>query len=82
MENVSYYDQDCPTCGRALRIRKTYLGRRVQCRHCNAEFEACEPGSAEYPPSDSGIALLQRADELIAAADRHSPPLGGSGVLM
>ncbi|MEX0866171.1 MAG: hypothetical protein WD030_02365 [Pirellulales bacterium] len=63
-----YYSQECPTCGRNLRIRVEYLGKRVVCQHCQAKFEACDPSSAHYPPCDSGLALLRRADELLAAS--------------
>ena len=46
-----------------------YLGKHVACQHCHARFEACEPGSADYPPSESGLGLLQRAEELLDTAD-------------
>jgi hypothetical protein len=52
-----------------LRIRVEYLGRNVVCQHCTSQFEACDPSSGAYPPEDSGIAILQRADNLLAAAD-------------
>ncbi len=68
MANPLYYVQECPTCGRSLHIRVAYLGRRVMCQHCNGEFEACDPASAAYPPFDSGLALLQRADDLLETA--------------
>jgi len=69
MSTPTYYMQECPTCGRNLRIRVEYLGRQVVCQHCNAQFLACDPASAAYPPSDSGIAVLRRADELLASVD-------------
>ena len=69
MSNTTYFLQECPTCGRDLRIRVAYLGKMVVCQHCKAKFEACDPSSAAYPPSDSGIALLQRADELLASVE-------------
>ena len=67
MSNMTYFDQECPTCGRRLQIRIAYLGRRVACQHCQGEFEACDPESATYPPTDSGIALLRRAGELLGS---------------
>jgi hypothetical protein len=67
MARVTYFVQECPTCGRQLQVRVVYLGKRVTCRHCRAEFRACDPHSPEYPPSDSGLALLARADQLLAA---------------
>lgn len=67
MPRTTYYVQECPICGRRLQIRVAYLGRSVRCRHCNGEFEACDPASTHYPPHESGLALLLRADELLAS---------------
>jgi hypothetical protein len=41
----------------------------VVCQHCQAPFEACDPSSASYPPMDSGIALLSRAEQLLQSSD-------------
>jgi hypothetical protein len=71
MSTTTYFNQECPTCGRSLRIRVAYLGKRVVCQHCFGEFEACDPDSAAYPPSDSGVALLQRAEELLEIVSRR-----------
>ena len=71
MSKPVYYMQECPTCGRNLRIRVEYLGRQVVCQHCKSQFQACDPASAAYPPSDSGIALLRRVDELLASVDER-----------
>jgi len=65
MASITYYDQECPTCGRGLRVRVEYLGKQVVCQHCQGRFEACDPASAAYPPSQSGIDLMRRADELL-----------------
>jgi hypothetical protein len=67
-----YFVQECPTCGRSLQIRVAYLGRCVVCQHCDGRFEACDPASAAYPPCDSGLSLMQRADELLETMDRRS----------
>ena len=78
MAGVTYFVQECPTCGRRLQVRVIYLGKRVACRHCGAQFAACDPHSPEYPPSDSGLALLTRADQLLAAsASRAALPSSG-----
>ncbi len=67
MPKSTYFYQECPTCGRKLQVRVEYLGKNVVCQHCRAPFEACDPDSAAYPPSDSGLSLLKRADELLDA---------------
>jgi hypothetical protein len=69
---MAYYVQECPTCGRNLQIRVEYLGKRVVCQHCQAKFEACDPKSQAYPPSESSLSLLARADELIESAARST----------
>jgi hypothetical protein len=69
MSKSTYFVQECPTCGRNLQVRVKYLGKMVVCQHCQAPFEACDPSSAAYPPSDSGIALLSRAEQLLQSAD-------------
>jgi len=46
----------------------------IQCRHCHAVFEACDPDSA---PSygDSHFALMQRVDELLGSEQTESPSI-------
>jgi hypothetical protein len=65
MPRNTYFVQECPTCGRNLQVRVEYLGKQVVCQHCGARFEACEPGSAAYPPPNSGLSLLERAEQLL-----------------
>jgi hypothetical protein len=67
-----YYIQECPTCGRNLRIRVAYLGNRVVCQHCHGRFVATDPHSGDPAPPDSGIGLLKRADHLLELADRYA----------
>jgi hypothetical protein len=69
MSKATYFVQECPTCGRALQIRVEYLGRQVVCQHCHGQFEACDPASAAYPPTKSGIYMLKRADELLESME-------------
>ena len=68
MPRSTYYVQECPTCGRNLQVRVEYLGKQVVCQHCTAQFDACEPGSSAYPPMDSSLSLLERAEELLESA--------------
>ncbi len=69
MASASYFVQDCPVCGRRLQIRLAYLGRNVVCKHCEGEFEACDPDSDIEPAGLSGLALIARADELLQEED-------------
>jgi len=70
MSNATYFVQECPTCGRKLQVRVEYLGKKVVCRHCAAKFEAYDSSSGSYPPIDSSVALLVRAEELIDRASQ------------
>ncbi len=72
MSNVMYYVQECPTCGRNLQVRVIYLGKGVVCQHCGADFKACDPSSPSYPPEESSLALLSRADALLIKAAAQS----------
>jgi len=72
MSGPAYFYQECPTCGRTLSVRVEYLGKLVVCQHCSAKFEACDPESVAYPPSDSGLALMRRADELLESVQQRS----------
>jgi hypothetical protein len=72
MSKPVYYVQECPTCGRRLQIRVSYLGKRVVCQHCMAEFAAADPaGAPAAPASESSSSLLLRADELLATVNRQ-----------
>ncbi len=73
---ATYFVQECPTCGRNLQVRVEYMGKRVICQHCKAKFEACDPASAAYPPMESSLSLLERADQLIESALRSTREAG------
>ncbi len=68
MSGSTYFVQECPTCGRGLQIRVKYLGKEVVCQHCHARVRSCGRGHKGYPTYQSGLALLRRADELLATA--------------
>jgi ribosomal protein L37AE/L43A len=68
MAGVTYFIQECPTCGRRLQVRVIYLGKRVACQHCGAKFAACDPQSPESATLDSSVTLLSRVDQLLEAS--------------
>lgn len=70
MPSSVFYVQPCPACGRSLQVRVDYLGKGISCQHCEATFVAQQQTRAPRP-SESGIALLDRADELLKAVDRR-----------
>jgi hypothetical protein len=66
MARSTYFIQECPTCGRALRIRVEYLGRKLNCPHCRGTLYAEDPSANDLGGVGSGD-LLRRADELLGA---------------
>jgi hypothetical protein len=62
--HAAFYVQQCPTCGRRLRICVEYLGKSIQCRHCRAIFTARDPDNG-VPEDDPHVQVLQRVEELI-----------------
>jgi hypothetical protein len=62
-----------------LQVRVEYLGKQVECQHCHARFDACEPGSADYCATDSGLSLLERAELLLQSASLSMPVAAGFG---
>lgn len=71
----NYYYQECPVCGRQLRIRVDHLGRELACSHCHGLFVARDPAIAQDPlPSP-----LEAPDSLsfqVVSLDGQSTPLG------
>jgi len=47
MPAMTFFYQECPVCGRSLRVRVQYYGREMSCTHCKGEFVA---GRAEKSP--------------------------------
>jgi len=69
MPHSVYFYQECPTCGRSLRIRVDFLGRDVACPHCRGHLIAAD--SSNSPSLSDSAILLHRADELIEQAERR-----------
>ncbi len=60
--------QECPTCGRSLRIQVKYLGRRLTCQHCLGKLTAADPSAPHgVSTGNDSLALLRRADELLSS---------------
>ena len=65
MSNATYFDQECPTCGRRLHIRVEYLGRQVVCQHCRGTLVALDVSSKRSSQVQPAYDLIRRADELL-----------------
>jgi hypothetical protein len=75
MSTAIFFVQQCPTCGRRLRVCVEYLGKKIQCRHCRGTLVARDP---ENDPSweDTQSPLTRRVEELlgvsgVSGAARH-----------
>jgi hypothetical protein len=51
MTTISVFYQQCPVCGRSLRIPAQYFGRQMSCTHCEGEFRAGKEELSPAPPS-------------------------------
>lgn len=70
MEGDARIVQRCPACNERLHIRMAYVNKRVACRHCRHQFTVRDPSSSQFCISDSGLALLQRIDEVLEQAQQ------------
>ena len=74
--NPVCYHQNCPVCGRNLRIRVRLLGRRVYCQHCCGGFVASDAATGSGISSAADRPQSAIVDELI---ERAAVMLGQSG---
>lgn len=80
-----FFHQQCPVCGRVVRVRVSLLGRQVFCQHCQGSFVAADPSMGDGEPATAVPVvddLIERANDLLArshAADR--PPAAAAGIM-
>ena len=65
---TAYFFQDCPVCGRQVRIKAEYLGRRVSCLHCEGDFVALDHESRFHAEELPASGLLERVERLLSIA--------------
>ena len=63
MSAMTIFYQNCPVCGRSLRISVKHFGRQMSCTHCQGEFRA---GKDELAPKDSVAIAADHAFSLPA----------------
>ena len=73
MSGATYFVQDCPVCGRFLQVKLELLGKKVICRHCQGRFIASDPTLTVPLVANEHERILNRADELLSAADDARP---------
>jgi hypothetical protein len=74
MSNSIFFFQDCPTCGRRLRVCVEYLGKKVMCEHCHGTLVARDPASGGIDGPHSEHDLLRRAEALLHSLDSRGLP--------
>lgn len=67
MHLATFFYQECPTCGRHLRIRVQYMGRNVTCPHCGGVTIAADTHSQQQAAQAPTPTLLEQADRLLHA---------------
>ena len=65
---TAHFFQECPTCGRHVRIKAEYLGRRMSCLHCQGEFTASDRESRFDAVETRPGSLLQGIETLLSVA--------------
>lgn len=74
MQVDSQFIQDCPVCGRPLRIGTRYRGHRVSCHHCRGQFVAGREQAVGFGIEERVDRALHRADRLLYhGGDRREP---------
>ena len=75
MSRPTYFVQECPTCGRPVRVRVEHLGRAVVCEHCQGKFQALDPVNHHHNAREHADELLRRADDLLESIARREARL-------
>ena len=62
---TTVFYQECPTCGRSLRVAVRYFGRVMSCGHCGGQFVANPDemrNTAPIDPTASARVILDLAE--------------------
>lgn len=65
-----YFKQDCPVCGRGMRVRIELLGKQIACAHCMGVSLA---RVRDEQSLDRSTEIVRRSD-----SDRYMPCYAGS----
>lgn len=69
MSALTVFYQECPTCGRSLRVAVKYFGRTMSCGHCGGEFVANPTemrSTAPIDPTASARVIVELASSVHA----------------
>jgi hypothetical protein len=65
MSAMTVFYQECPVCGRNLRVPAKYFGRRMTCTHCQGEFRAGKEELPALPKQEASLPASMVAPALI-----------------
>ena len=68
MSPATFFYQECPVCGRSLRVAVKYFGREMACGHCHGEFVARPRENVPLAPVFSSVELAATVGALDSAA--------------
>ena len=74
MSAMTVFYQECPVCGRNLRIAVKYFGRPMSCAHCEGEFIAGQ--DQDRPETPEKAAVLPSLNGLLSPAACVQPQFG------
>lgn len=75
MTSQATFTQKCPTCGRRLQIRASYLGKKLTCQHCQGQFIAQDSTSVlddDSMEENSVLAAINRVEDNLQKSGIHS----------
>ena len=72
MSALTFFYQNCPVCGRGLRISAKYFGRQMTCTHCQGEFRA----GKEEMPVGAEVTEARLPTSLISRSEFVEPQMG------
>jgi hypothetical protein len=72
MSRATFFDLDCPTCGRPLQVRINLLGKPVKCRHCRAAFTASPSSVTRFSSTLAATAAPATARATSVPADQSA----------
>ena len=73
MLQIPYFVQECPVCGRAVKVLAEHDQRQMTCSHCHGDFFAVDPTSMAGEQTDvaRGNPLLNRVERLLHLSHRR-----------
>ena len=72
------YTQNCPICGRQLRVKACYVGMTLTCQHCHGNFIARDSSSSL---TSSSIWDMETTSSVETVLSKLQDNLEKSGVL-